>query len=86
MAVLLIAYDIKDDTDRQFILSLIQDMNFVRLSESAYAVNTDELPSEVYGVLEIFLGEDDVLYVITLESPWDGQGPDQTCEWLDLHL
>lgn len=87
MSVLLVTYDLKkpgqDYTD---FLAIIRKYTFARLSESCYAVITNETPQGVYNNLTPHMDKNDQLYVVTLQSPYWGQGPKDVNDWLSQNL
>jgi hypothetical protein len=87
MSVLLVTYDLKkpgqDYTD---FLNVVRSNGWARLSESSYAVDTNESPSSLHNKLRQHLDANDQLYIITLKKPHSGYGPKEANEWLDQHL
>lgn len=76
MDTLLVAYGfarLKEENSR--LLDAIRRYPCAKLSDSAFAINTAQSPEQVYERLSRYLDDDDSLYVITLSSPWRGQGP-----------
>ncbi|MDP4076215.1 hypothetical protein [Acidovorax sp. A1169] len=85
MAVLLITYDLNNETKRPPLLQTLKDLfpAWARLSESSYAVSTDLPPEQVYNALAPLLDADDNCFVITLNRPWWGRAQqDDVMEWL----
>ena len=60
--------------------------SWAKLSESSYAVSTDETPLAVYNYLKPNLDDNDQLYVINLRRPYYGQGSQEVNSWLDNNL
>ncbi len=87
MAVLLVTYDLKkpgqDYTD---FLKLIRQYPYARLSESSYAVETNETPVQVYNKLIPHMDKNDQIYVVTLRSPYWGLGPQDVNNWMSQRL
>ena len=88
--VLLIAYDISDDDNRSEILDEIIELGeYVPLSESSYAVQTNMKVDEVWKrlrKLEPFTSRGDRLYVTRLRGPVSGRGPRSHLQWLRSNL
>ncbi|BCK62648.1 hypothetical protein KAM338_42920 [Aeromonas caviae] len=87
MAVLLVTYDLnKPGKDYNDLLKTIKSYAWARLSESSYAIKTDQSPQQVFDKLKPFLDQNDNLYVINLKKPYAGFGPKDVNEWLDNSL
>ena len=92
MAVYIVTYDISDEDEtkaenrRKKVRKFCEDKG-VYLSESSYAIETDESANVVITRLKQIIDVNlDDLYVITLQSDWDGNGPPQTIAWLQTRL
>ena len=87
MSVLLVTYDLKkpgqDYTD---FLAIIRKYPYARLSESSYAIATNEAPKDVYNKLSPHMDKNDQLYVVTLRLPYLGLGPKEVNDWLTKNL
>jgi len=87
MSVLLVTYDLKkpgqDYTD---FLKVIRSYDYARLSESSYALNTTQSPSDVYNKLRPYMDANDHIYVINLKRPYSGYGPKEVNDWLEKNL
>lgn len=88
MAVLLITYDLNNETKRPPIVRDIKECgsSWAKLSESSYAVETTATPKQVYSFLSRHVDADDQLYVITLARPHYGYGAPAVSQWLDEKL
>lgn len=87
MAILLVTYDLsRPDRDRQGLLQTIHSYAWAQLSESAYALRTEQTPQQVFDTLCPFLNKSDNLYVINLRRPYAGFGPEDVNTWLDDKL
>lgn len=87
MAILLITYDLKKPgQDYKDFLALIRNYPYARLSESSYAIETNEAPKDVYNILAPHMDNNDQLYVVTLHSPYWGLGPKEVNDWLSANL
>ena len=80
--VCLVTYDLNQEVVRPKIVKLIDDnWNWARLSESSYAIDSDD-PVGAYATLSKILDSNDQLYVITLKLPYEGQGGEEVNQWL----
>jgi hypothetical protein len=93
MGVYVVAYDINKErqgwgNDRDKLRAKIKSQwpDWAYLSESAYAINTNDSVATVFTTLKPFLDTNDRLYVITLTRPWDGRGPQEVLDWLTARL
>ena len=60
--------------------------DWVRLSESSYAVTANVDADQIYNHFKPLLDNNDVLYVIRLSGPPYGQGDDEVNQWLMQNL
>lgn len=86
MAIYLITYDLNKETKRPDILSEVKTKDWVKLSESSYAIDTTETVAAVYNRLAKHIDADDCLYVIPLKKPCFGFGYMVVNDWLDARL
>jgi hypothetical protein len=89
MPVLLLTYDLNrepDKTDYAGFYKVRDSSDNVRLSESSYALNTDDSPATVYGKLKPYTDSNDYVYIINLEKPYSGFGPKNVNDWLEKNL
>lgn len=84
MEVLLINYDLNNETKRPPIVKRIKSSypDHQMISESSYAVHTGDSPQAVYSKLEDLLDSDDNLIVFTLRGPYHGWHRKPVIEWL----
>lgn len=84
----LITYDLNiPGQNHQKVLDLIKNTYaWVRLSESSYAIRSDELPETIYRRFAPLLDGNDVFYVIQLNRFYFGQGTDERNNWLQQNL
>ncbi len=83
MSVLIIICDLKKrGQDYNDVHSTIKKYPWARLSESSYAVYTSETPQSVFDKLQPFIDTNDNLCILTLTSPYYGQGPKEVVDWL----
>ena len=90
MAVRIVTYDLNQEKkkrgDYEDLLELIKTYPWARLSESSYAIETDEEAETLYEQFRPHLDANDFLLVLTLDRPWWGtQRPDVT-QWLHQRL
>lgn len=87
MAVLLITYDLqKPGQSYDELLEYIKQHAWARLSESSYAIRTSATPSTVCAKVRQYVDTNDTVYVITLNRPYSGFGPNDVNSWLDENL
>ena len=88
MSVLLITYDLnKPGQDCEKILEFIKSSSaWARLSETSYAIRTEETPEKVFHRLNPFLSESSRLFVIKLTFPYAGIKGTNVITWLDKNL
>lgn len=87
MAVLLVTYDLsKPGQDYADLLKYIKGFGWARLSESSYAIATDQSPDTVVTAARKYLDANDHVYVINLKRPYSGFGPTDVNEWLEKNL
>jgi hypothetical protein len=88
MGVLLVICQLGDPTRRDRIWHEIgkRHRTSVRLTEGAYALETELLPVRVFDQLKDHLGPDDRLYVLPIGRPFTGYGPRPATEWLSTFL
>ncbi len=87
MTVLLITYDLnKPGKDYDDLLKAIRNYSWARLSESSYAIKTEQTPQQVFDKLRPYLDQNDNIYIINLKKPYAGFGPKDVNEWLDNNL
>jgi hypothetical protein len=87
MSIFLITYDLKKPgQDYSDFIKTIKGYTWARLSESSYAINTQEAPKEIYDKLLPHLDKNDQLYIVTLKIPYFGMGPKDVNDWLSKFL
>lgn len=86
MSVYIVTYDLNKEVVRPKITEEIKKKAWAKLSESSYAIKTDETPQQVYNRFSKHLDGNDNFYVITLKRPYYGQGPKDVNEWLENNL
>jgi CRISPR-associated endonuclease Cas2 len=90
MAVLLVTYDLnkegKSKVDYNKFYKLRNSYNYARLSESSYALQTDESPDTVFNKMRAVIDENDFIYIINLKRPYTGFGLEEVNNWLANYL
>ena len=90
MAVLLVAYDNHSDQDRPEALGVIERYPWTRLSETTYAIASDESPEAICEELITHMCSGDQAYVVAVTGPYrgfyKGFGPEAVNDWLDEHF
>jgi len=91
MAVLLVTYDFnkeRTDADREKLRNALKkaSTSWARLSESSYAVETNDSPQTFYGKIASSADKNDRVIVITLRLPYWGQHSKDVVDWLNARL
>jgi hypothetical protein len=90
MTVLLVTYDLKKPGQNyDEFYKVIKTHPWAKLSESSYAIVTDEAPKVIYAKLYSHIDGGDQLFIMTLANSWWGRASDQTPEvmtWLKKYL
>ena len=88
MAILLVAYDLhkKKESEYQDFHNIIEKNPFTKLSESSYAIETQETPVAVYEKLRPCVDDADKFYIVTLIQPFYGFGEKAVNQWLTEKL
>lgn len=82
----LIIFKVGNERTRQALVTAIAHYgNSIKLSESSYAVKTNQSATLIYDGLQLHLGRDDDLLVLPLERPYTG-GNAHVRKWLDENL
>lgn len=88
MAALLITYDSdKPGQDCEKILEFIKSSkSWAKLSESSYAIQSEETPQEIFRKLTPFLSDSSRLFIVNLTRPYAGVRGTGTIVWLEKCL
>jgi hypothetical protein len=88
MPILLVTYDSnKPGQDCGKILEFIKSSGtWAKLSETSYAINTEETPDMVYKQLTPFLSDSSKLFVVNLTRPYAGIKGTGIAAWLEKSL
>ncbi|MER8993537.1 hypothetical protein [Mesorhizobium sp. M0678] len=87
MSTYLVTYDLNKETVRPKIVDEVKaSAGWARLSESSYAISTNETASQVHERFKKYLDNNDNFYVISLRRPYSGRGPKEVNDWLEKHL
>lgn len=90
MSVKLITYDLNHEhsstTDYQGILKYIKSQDYIRMSESSYAVSNTHTPTQISNALRKFIDSNDHIAIITLSRPYDGWHQQSVWDWLNGRL
>lgn len=87
MAVFIVTYDLNRETKRPPIVEEIRKTSgWAKLSESSYAISTQETASEVYTRFKPLLDDNDDFFVITLKRPFMSWASKEVNDWLNNHL
>jgi CRISPR-associated endonuclease Cas2 len=90
MAVLLVMYDLnnegKSTRDYREFYKIIKSYDWVRLSDSTYAIKTEAGPHQVWSRLKPHTDPDDDVLVVTLTFPFAGVHRTDTIRWMQSNL
>jgi hypothetical protein len=86
MSIYLVTYDLNKETVRPKITTEVKKTAYAQLSESSYAIETNESPEDVYSRFTKLLDGNDNFYVIGLKHPYTGFGPQAVNKWLAENL
>jgi hypothetical protein len=88
MASYLVSVELESPSETRFdILDELKKLSTpVELTETCYAIDTNEAVESVYRKLKSLLHENDLLYVLTLAPGWFGRGPAEANAWLTKHV
>ena len=89
MAARIITYELKnpsEKTDYDAFHRAIQAYDHVVLSESSYAIATDEYPKDIFQMLFPFVDEEDSLTVIALVRFYMAHHDKAVLQWLDANV
>lgn len=85
MGVYLLTFDTPNRDYRRY-HAFVERFDAMRLSDTAWAVQSELGADALYLELEPLLEKDDHAYVITLSRPWIGYGYEAMNDWLGRHL
>lgn len=88
MNVFLVTYDLNaPGQHHNAVLSEVRKCpGWAKLSESSYAVSTDESAATLLARIRAVADANDTFYVISLTRPHSGFGPTKVNEWLEQNL
>lgn len=86
MTTYIVTYDLNKEAVRPEITKEVGKTGWAKLSESSYAISTNETPDEVHARFSKHLDDNDNFYVIALCRPYAGLGPEDVNDWLAEHL
>lgn len=82
MAVYVLTYNIGNTSIQSGIAEEVDRTPWARISETSYAIKTDESPSDIYSRFSEYLDETDSFYVFMIETSYCGQGSQDVEDWL----
>jgi len=85
MSVYLLTFE-SPTRDYQRYHTFVDRFDAMRLSDTAWALQTDLGADTLYQQLEPIVGKDDHAYLIALGKPWIGYGYEAMNDWLNRHL
>ncbi len=88
MAARLISYHLKSPEKGNYeaFAEVIQAYDYVQLSETCYAVASDEYPKSIFEKLAPYIDEDDCLIVIALSRFYMAHHDHAVLEWLEQNV
>jgi hypothetical protein len=87
MSVLLITYDhSKMSPMVDPVPDFVKEYKHVQLSQSSYAIETDEKTMTIFHKIMPYLSINAHLFIVTLTQPFTGQGLEHVGEWLRKRL
>lgn len=90
MAVLLVTYDLNKEgtskADYNEFYKVRDTYDYLKLSESSYALYTNDTPQAVWQKLQPHTDKDDTVLVIHLRPSYSGQGSQVQVDWLAQRL
>lgn len=89
MAARLITCHLKGDpstTDYEGFARVLQEYDHIQLSETAYAVASEEYPKDIFAKFEPFIDEDDSLVVIALARFYVAHHDKDVLAWLEANV
>jgi hypothetical protein len=90
MAVRIVTYDLNQEKkkrgDYAGLIDLIKSYAWARLSESSYAIETDQGAETLFAQFSAYLDPNDFLLVLTLDRPWWGTQRQDVKDWLHQRL
>lgn len=86
MAIYIVTYDINHETAMPKIAAEIDATPWVPLSESSYAVETEENPEQLFKRFSKHLDENDHLLVLSVLKPFVGRHRTDVLEWLQARM
>lgn len=89
MAARIITYELKnpsDKTDYEAFHTLVKSYDHVVLSDSSYAIATDEYPKDIFEKLFALIDTEDSLTVIALVRFYMAHHDKAVLQWLDANV
>ncbi|WP_027040348.1 hypothetical protein [Mesorhizobium ciceri] len=86
MAAFIVTYDLNKETGRPKIVDEVKNTSWARLSESSYAISTNETADQVYARFRPYIDDNDNLYIVSLRRPYMGWGKKDVNDWLGQNL
>lgn len=88
MAARLVSYHLKSPEKANYeeFAKVLQSYDYIQLSETCYAVATDDYPKSIFAKLEPFIDEDDSLVVIALSRFYVAHHDKVVLDWLEKNV
>jgi len=81
----ILTYDLnqeKSNSDYEGFYDIIQSYGHAKLSESSYALNTNDSPDYIFDQLKPYIDDNDNVLILTLSAPWAGRQSKEVLNWL----
>jgi hypothetical protein len=81
----ILTYDLnKEKTSKDYdgFYKIIKGYDWAKLSESSYALDTNDSPETIYNKLNPYIDNNDNVLILTLNNPYCGQAPKAVIDWL----
>lgn len=88
MAARLISYHLENPEKANYeaFAQVIQSYDYVEISETCYAIATDDYPKDIFEKLEPFIAADDSLVVIALTRFYMAHHDKEVLDWLEKNV
>ncbi len=88
MAARLVSYHLKslEKADYDGFAQVLQTYDYMQISETCYAIASEESPNDIFLKLEPFIDPDDCLVVIVLSGSYMAHHDKHVLEWLEENV
>lgn len=81
MAIILVAYDLKEPADYQPVYDYLESFIYYKGLESVYLIDTDKTTKDIRDHLKTLVKKDDVVFATKIQKNW-AAGRFQCSDWL----